>query len=75
MVLFAELNAKIVHDEDEHNGAPFVSPEAQSSGHLEVSVGAKAVSEEVIGKFTGLFEAIDSFSDFELDPAIVGKGM
>ena len=64
MVLFAELNAKIIHDEDEHNGAPFVSPEAQSSGHLEVSVGAKAVSEEVIG-----------FSDFELDPAIVGKGM
>ncbi len=52
MVLFAEFDAKIIHNEDENDVAPFVPPEAQRRVHLEVTVGAKAVGKEV--KFVSL---------------------
>ncbi len=40
-----KFNPKVVNNEDEHDGAPFVVPVAWSGGSLEVSMVAEAFSE------------------------------
>ncbi len=75
MLLFTELDAKVINDADEHDRAPFVAPEAWSCGGLEVAVRAEVVGEKIVGKFAGLFEAVDGFGDLKVYPTIVGEGV
>ena len=65
------LDAEVIYDEHEHDGAPAMSPEAGCNRALIISVVMEARRQEVIGKFAGLLEAIDTFGDLEVHPAIV----
>ena len=65
------LDAEVVDDEDEEDGAPFMSPESGSCGALVVPMRCETFSEEIVREFTCLFEAVHSISDFKVDPPIV----
>ena len=71
MALINILDAEVIHDENEHNGAPAMAPEARCNCALVVPVFMEACSKEVIGKFARLLEAIHTFGDLEVHPAIV----
>ena len=57
------LDAEVVGDEGAHNGAPPVAPQAQGGVGLVIALGVEAFSEEFIGKFASLWEAVDAFPD------------
>ncbi len=65
------FNPKIVDDEDKHDRLPLVAPEARHCGTLVIPMAGKAFGEEVVGQFAGLWQAVDAFSDFEVDPVVV----
>ncbi len=73
MSAFGVLDAEVINYEDKHDRPPFMTPKAGGSCTLEVSVHFQALGEQVIGQFSGLFEAIDAFCDFKVDVAIVCK--
>ena len=75
MLLFTEFNAEVINDEDGHDRAPLVAPEAWSCGCLEVSMRAEAFGEKIVGKFASLFETVDGFGDFKVYPTIVCEGV
>ena len=52
-----------------------MAPQAWSRSGLKISVRAEAVSEQIIGKFASLLEAVDSFGDLKVYPTIVDEGM
>ena len=57
MFLSNVFYSKIVHDEGERDGLPFVAPEAGSVDALILSVGGEPFPEEFVGKYPGLWEA------------------
>jgi hypothetical protein len=67
------LEAEVVNDEDKDEWSPIVAPESRCDGTLVVTVFGKSRGEEVVGKFTGLLEAVDAFVDFEVNPPTVGE--
>ena len=48
------LNPKIIHDQGEDDGAPFVPPEPGSHGALVVVVALETLLEELVGEADGL---------------------
>ena len=48
------FDAKIVDDQDELDGAPYVSPEARCGSSLVVPRRSELLAEEVVGKPSGL---------------------
>ena len=42
---------------------------------MELAVRAEAFGEKIVGKFAGLFEAVDGFGDLKVYPTIVGEGV
>lgn len=71
MSAVAVFDAEIINNEYKKNWAPLVAPQSWGGGALEVSVFVQPLREEVVGKFSRLFEAIDTFCNFEVDPIIV----
>ena len=65
------LDAEVINDEHKHDGAPAMSPEAGCNCALIISVVMEARRQEIIGQLAGLLEAIYTFGDFEVHPAIV----
>jgi hypothetical protein len=65
------FDAEVIHDEDEYDWTPLVSPQARGGCTLEVPMFRQALSEEVVGEFARLFETVDTFGDFEVYPAVV----
>ena len=47
-----------------------MNPEARCGGSFVVASFVEACGEEVIGKLSILGRAVDTFADFEIDPAI-----
>jgi hypothetical protein len=73
MLALVVLDAEVIDYEDKHDRPPFMTPKAGGSSALVGSVHFQALGEQVIGQFSGLFEAIDAFGDFKVDVAIVRK--
>ena len=49
-----------------------MKPEARCSGILVVTGFVEACGEELIGELASLGKSIDTFANFEIDPAIAG---
>ena len=64
------LYAKVIHNKYKDDGLPFVAPEAGCDVTLRVAMLGQALSEEVIGKLTSLFQSVDSFGDLKVHPII-----
>ena len=75
MSAFHVLKAKIIDNEDEHDGSPLVPPEAWCCGTLVVAMWDESFGEEVVGKFACLFESIDALVDLKVYPPMMGKGV
>ncbi len=58
---------KVIYDEAELDGTPFVAPETRS---FIVAFGMKARLEEIVGQDVGLGETIAALADFEVDPTV-----
>ncbi len=67
------LNGKVVNNECNHDGAPFVVPKPKGGGCLVVVEFGKAVSEEFVGKDACLGETIHATAHFKVDPGVVGN--
>jgi hypothetical protein len=50
---------------------PHVLEETRRSIALILPMSSETLNEEIVGKFTGLLETIDSFGDFKVYPAVV----
>ena len=75
-VLLADiLYAKIVNDEAKENGSPLVVPQTRRRGALEVPLVSKMLAELYVGKNAGLWQAVNTLCDIEVDPAILGERM
>ena len=66
------LNPKFVNYESEKNWAPFVEPESWSCGFFEVYRFIKEDEENIIWKFSSMWQAVSSSENFEIDPSIAG---
>ncbi len=62
--------AKVVNNEAELDGTPFVAPETQGGSRLIVAFSKKARSEEIVGHDAGLGKAITALANFKVDPTI-----
>ena len=58
--------SEVVHHEREANGAGNVLPQTRRVWHLVISMGAKALSEELIGQNASLGQPIDGFTYFNI---------
>ncbi len=71
-VFFAHIfYAKVVYNEGEHDGTPFVTPKTWSAFALVVAFLVQAFGQEFLSKNARLGQAVDAFADFEVDPIIV----
>ena len=64
------LYPKVINNETELDGTPFVAPEAWGGFGLIISFSKKAGSEEIVGKNAGLGKAITALANFQVDPTI-----
>ncbi len=64
------FDPKVIYDEAELDGAPFVAPEVWGGISFIVTFGKEATSEEIVGQDAGLGKAIAALTNFEVDPAI-----
>jgi len=62
--------SKVINNEAELDGTPFVAPEARGGFHLVVTFNKKARSEEIIGKDASLGQTITTLANFVVDPTI-----
>jgi hypothetical protein len=67
------LDGKVINNECEHDGAPFVAPEPGGGGCLVVVEFGKTVSEEFVGKDACLGETVHATVHLKLDPRVAGK--
>ena len=68
-VLFPYVfDAKIVDTEGEADGVPFVGPKTWGELALLVAVFVEAFLEQLLGNQAGLWEAIHSLFNFDVDP-------
>ena len=70
MMITNIFDTEVIDDEDELNRAPLVTPDTRSGGSLIVVMFIEAFVEEIVGKFSGLREAVDIFAYFEVNPTI-----
>jgi hypothetical protein len=64
------FDPKVIYDEAELNGAPFVAPEARGGIDFIVPLGKEVRSEEIVSQDAGLGKAIAALSNFEVDPTV-----
>ncbi len=61
--------AKVIDDEAELEGMPFVAPEARHGGCFIESFSEEAGTKKIIGQDTSLGKPITSLSNFKIDQA------
>jgi hypothetical protein len=61
---------KVINNEAELDGTPFMTPEARGGFCFIVSFCKKAGLEEIIGQNAGLGKAVAALANFEVDPTI-----
>ena len=66
------LDTKVIHNKYKDDGSPFVAPEAWGGVALKVAMLGQMLSEEIIGQFASLFQAVDPFCDLKVYPIIEG---
>jgi hypothetical protein len=64
------LYPKIVNNETELDGTPFMAPEAWGGFGFVISFSKQAGSEEIIGKNASLGKAITALANFEVNPTV-----
>ncbi len=62
--------AKVINNEAELDGTPFVAPEARGGFRFIVAFSKKARSEEIVGQDAGLGKAIAALANFKVDPTV-----
>jgi hypothetical protein len=62
---------KVIYDEAELDGTPFVAPETLGGFSFIVAFGKKVRAEEIIGQDASLGKAIAALANFEVDPTVV----
>ena len=71
-MLFANIfYSKIVDDESEHDGSPFVPPKPWSGFALVVTTFSETGCEKLVCEDARLREPVNALSDFEVNPIIV----
>ncbi len=63
--------AKVINDEVELEGMPFVAPEAWHGGCFIESFSKEAGTKKIIGQDTSLGKSITALPNFKIDPAVV----
>ena len=70
-MLFANVfNPEVVHYEGEHDGSPFVTPEAGSGIQLVVACFVETFLEKLVGQNSGLGKSVNASDDLEVDPTV-----
>ncbi len=64
------LHPKVINDETEPDGTPFVAPEAQGGFSFVISLSKNAGLEEVVGKDASLGKTITTLTNFEVNPTV-----
>ena len=62
--------AKVINNEAELDGKPFVAPETRGGFHLVVAFSKKARSEEIVGQDASLGKAITALVNFKVNPTV-----
>jgi hypothetical protein len=62
------LHPKVINNETELDGTPFVAPEAWGGFGFVISLSKKAGSEKIVGKNASLGKAITALANFEVNP-------
>jgi len=62
--------SKVINNEAELDGTPFVAPEARGGFHLIVTFNKKAGSEKIIGQDAGLGQTIATLANFEVPASL-----
>ncbi len=62
--------AKVVNDEAELEGMPFVVPEARRGGCFIDSISEEAGMKKIIGQDTSLGKPITALPNFKIDPVV-----
>jgi hypothetical protein len=62
------FHTKVIYNEAELDGTPFVAPEARGGFSFIIALCKKAGSEEIVGQNAGLGKAIAAAADFKVDP-------
>jgi hypothetical protein len=65
------LHSKVINDETELDGMPFVAPKAQGGFGFVISFSKKAGSEEIIGNNVSLGKAITALANFKVNPIVM----
>lgn len=69
------LDTKVIDNEAESNGSSLVDEEAGSVFGLDVAMLGEVWDELVVGKSSGLWEAIHALANFHIDEVVVDKGL
>ena len=69
------FDSKVVHNEAESDGYPFVETYYRGDERLIVSFSIESFGWEIIGELSVLGKAIDTFPDFKIDPTVTCKVM
>jgi hypothetical protein len=64
------LYPKVINDETELDGMPFVAPEAWGGFSFVISFSKKAGLEEIVGKNTSLEKAMTALANVEVNPTV-----
>ena len=64
------FHTKVIDDEAELDGLPFVAPETRSGSRFVVSFGFKAGAKKIVGQDACLGKTITSLANFKVDPTI-----
>jgi hypothetical protein len=65
------FNTKVIYDEAELEGTPFVAPETWHGSSFIEALSNEAGSKKVIGKDAGLGNSVTALANFKIDPAIL----
>jgi hypothetical protein len=61
---------KVINNQIELDGTPFVAPETRDGFSFIVPFSKKAGLEEIVGKYAGLGQVIAALANFEVDPNV-----
>jgi hypothetical protein len=64
------FDSKVIDNEAELNGAPFVAPEARGGINFIVPLDKEVRSKEIVSQDAGLGKAIAALTNFEVDPTV-----
>ena len=68
------LYSKIINYQDELDRTPLVTPETWSGGGMIVTSGVQTLFEETVSEDSGLGQAVNAATNFEINPAVVCEG-